>query len=183
MLSSIEFPLGNRTTNPRLQKINGVVNSLRFDKPSIVLKMVLRVFAQLPEEPAEVLVWNLEDYQDETGATWVTATFPAIPDALYNLTSSSDLVTWETINSFYALGSELDVALFEKAPSPESEAEQSTDTETSEVDPVTIYSASLKLRPLAEGSGTLVIWPSLEPADEAQPSLVRRVIPNSLDST
>ena len=129
----------------------------------------------LAEEPVEALVWDLEDFVSDDGKSWTTASFPTLPGALYTLTSGPVLESWTAVNSFYALGNQLHLALFENNPTPV-EFEEELVGEPVEQQPAQV--ASLQLRPLASGSGTAAIWRSLEP--DLDGAIIRRVLSSSL---
>ena len=120
------------------------------------------------DEPVERLTWNLSEFEDESGAKWSTARFQTIKGALYTLASSPELETWTPVNSFYALGSELNLALFElEAVSQDTSNEIDTpEIDDTDDEPATeILTASLQLRPLADEAGTAVTWRSLDPVN------------------
>lgn len=87
--------------------------------------LLLLLFFQLvvcsqesPPLPSERLAWDLSAWEQDTGSEWLTAQFSTLPGALYTLQSSADLENWASLNSFYALGSELNLALFESVAAP-----------------------------------------------------------------
>lgn len=114
--------------------------------------------AQDIELPAEELTWNIEDYVDGSGSTWTTARFETLRGARYHLQSSPDLESWAQLQSFYALGEELHLALFEKLPGESSSTESGELPQTTESPtPVSFYFNSYYT-----GSGvTGVTWSSL----------------------
>ena len=139
-------------------------------------EMCIRDSFLIAQEPAEELTWNLEDYVDDSGSSWVTVRFPTIRGAVYTLASSPDLQTWTPINSFYALDNELHLALFERNPSPDlNEGGLPEPEDIPDLQPV-----SITLRPLADNSGTAVIWRSVDPFLDSE--IVQRILPIPLDT-
>ena len=104
------------------------------------------LFAQTDNStPSETLTWNLEDYEDERGEVWTTARFETLRGALYTLQSSPDLDSWIPLQSFYALSSELHLALFSQTPSV-----GNLDGDPNELERVTHHHLSFQLRPFEE---------------------------------
>ncbi len=113
----------------------------------------------IPIEPAEDLVWSVEDYEAETGAQWLTLRFPTVPGMLYSLQSSSDLSSWDDDAVFYGLGHELHLALFEKVPPPPPPPGEDP---PAPLPPATMV--TLRAEP-STSSGTVLMWRSLADPD------------------
>ncbi|MEM9081709.1 MAG: hypothetical protein AAGC74_13580, partial [Verrucomicrobiota bacterium] len=126
-------------------------------------------------DPAETLTWDLSDHQTDTGAIWTTAQFSTLPGARYTLASSPDLQTWSPLQSFYALGDHLHLALFEHTPPP-ADPNAPPPEQTDPADLPT--SASLILKPTADGTAIAVSWPTLH---EPSPTpFQQRLLPATL---
>lgn len=120
----------------------------------------------------EALVWDLQSYEDATGAQWLTAQFDTLPGAYYILEKSDGLQDWIPWRSFYALSDSLHVALAEVVPAqapPQSGTLPPLPT-------VPRTSLSFTMRPLPDSSGIGVTWSSLDP----QRGLISRSLTGSL---
>lgn len=145
-------------------------NSKRIPRHSAILLSLLSIVttsAQTdPELPAETLHWDLTALEQDSGAVWSTATFQTLRGALYHLQSSPNLGEWQSVNSFYAIGSELQIALFESEPATVPLG-GGNPPEPAEVIPF----VSFMIRASADGTQTIVTWPSVSPDSEASPSV------------
>lgn len=127
-------------------------------------------------DPDEALVWNMAEYEADTGAQWKTVRFPTLPGALYTLTSSPDLENWQAVQSFYALGDELELALFEQVPAPVTNSGGENQEPPEEVEPIKHF--QFLLSPLS-GGGIQVTWTS---RDENSSGFTHtQILPATLD--
>lgn len=101
-------------------------------------------------EASGELDWRTEEHDSEEGAKWMTLRFPTLPGMLYSLETTEDLEHWTEETVVYGLGHELQLSLFEMAPSPD---------ETAPGPVPSIPVVSLRAEPSTEG-GTVLMWRS-----------------------
>jgi len=142
----------------------------------VLIALAFPLLGQEPSIPVEELTWDIEDYVDDGDSTWTTARFETLRGAIYTLQSSPTLETWAPLQSFYALGEELHLTLFENAP-----PEESAPLDTGElVVAESRISISFHLVSTPDQTGTVVRWHSID-SDIDEP-LITKALPATLVS-
>lgn len=122
--------------------------------------------------PLEDLLWDYGEFTVDTGAIWRTIRFPTIPGMLYELQVSPDLLDWQPVESFYGLGHEVELALFETQPPPDAPQE-----DPPAVPPEAPVCVTFCVQPPLSGGNLVLAWRSLDTPG----STVRTLVAGSLD--
>ncbi|MBK1832480.1 hypothetical protein [Roseibacillus ishigakijimensis] len=116
--------------------------------------------------------WELAEEGQADGSVWTTAAFDTVRGASYTLQASGDLRDWSPLQSFYAMGQRLELALFEREAAPSSPPGGGAPA----LPPEPFVSVSFQLQAIDDWN-IAVTWPSL---DDSFSGHVRRILPMAL---